>query len=96
MITNQQKQVIIDHLKPLRPFRIGVFGSYARNENKQDSDLDILVALDYSLKPSLLDLIGVEQSLTDALGIRVDLVTEKSLHPYLKPYIEKDLKIIFE
>jgi predicted nucleotidyltransferase len=51
MITSSQKQIIIDHLKPLRPFRIGVFGSYARSENKLDSDLDILISLDYSLKP---------------------------------------------
>lgn len=96
MITNLQKQVILHHLKPLHPFRVGVFGSYARGENREDSDLDILVSLDYSLKPSLLDLIGIEQQLTDVLGIRVDLVTEKSLHPYIKPYVEKDLKIIFE
>ncbi|MBN8577420.1 MAG: nucleotidyltransferase family protein [Cytophagales bacterium] len=95
MITSQQRQVIIEHLSPLRPFRIGVFGSYARGENSLDSDLDILVSLDYSLKPSLLDLVSIEQSLTEALGIQVDLVTEKSLHPYIKPYVEKDLKIIF-
>ena len=96
MITSSQKQIIIDHLKPLRPFRIGVFGSYARSENKLDSDLDILISLDYSLKPSLLDLVGIEQNLTEAFGIQVDLVTEKSLHPYIKPFIDKDLKIIFE
>lgn len=96
MITNHQKQVIIEYLKPLRPFRIGVFGSYARGENKLDSDLDILVSLDYSLKPSLLDLVGIEQNLTDALGIQVDLVTENSLHPQIKSYIDRDLKIIYE
>ncbi|KXK23188.1 MAG: DNA polymerase beta domain-containing protein [Bacteroidetes bacterium OLB12] len=81
MITNQQQQVIIDHLRPLRPYRIGVFGSFARGDNKQDSDLDILVALDYSLKPSLLDLVAIEQALTSALGIQVDLVTEKIFAP---------------
>ena len=96
MITSNQKQTIINHLKPLNPFRIGIFGSYARNENRDDSDLDILVSLDYSLRPSLFDIIGIEQDLTEALGITVDLVTEKALHPYIRPHVEKDLTIIFE
>jgi len=96
MITSDQRQTIINHLKPLNPFRIGIFGSYARNENRRDSDLDILVSPDYSLRPSLLDIIGIEQSLSAALGIKVDLITERALHPNIRPYIEKDLTIIFE
>jgi uncharacterized protein len=96
MISSTQQQIIIDHLKPLKPQRIGIFGSYARNENTIDSDLDILVALDYSIRPTLLDIIGVEQQLTKVLGIKVDLVTEKSLNSYILPYVEKDLAIIFE
>jgi hypothetical protein len=96
MISPEQKQLIIHHLQPLRPSRIGIFGSYARNENKPESDLDILVAVDYSTRPSLLDIIGIQQDLSDALGINVDLVTEKSLSEYIRPYVEKDLTIIFE
>jgi len=96
MISSAQKNIVISHLKQLHPKRIGVFGSYARNENNDGSDLDILVYLDYTKRISLLDLIGVEQSLSEELGIKVDLVTGKSISPYIKPIIEKDIRIIFE
>lgn len=76
MINERQRELIIHHLSPLRPSRIGIFGSYARNENKPGSDLDILVSIEYSTRPSLLDIIGIEQDLSDTLGIKVDLVTE--------------------
>ena len=96
MISEQLKETVLNHVVSLRPVKVGVFGSYARGENKKDSDLDILVYLDYSNKISLLVLIGVEQDLSEALGIKVDLVTEKSLSPFIRPYVEKDLTIIFE
>jgi len=53
------------------------------------------VYLDYSKRVSL-DLIGVEQNLSEELGIKVDLVTEKSISPLIKPFVEKDIRIIFE
>jgi uncharacterized protein len=96
MINQTQQDLVIQYLRPLKPIKIGIFGSYARGQNKRDSDLDILVYLDYSNRISLLDLIGAEQDLTAALGIKVDLVTEKSLNPYIRPYIEKDVTIIYE
>lgn len=96
MITEQQKALIINHLKALSPRKIGVFGSYARSEQKAASDLDILIFLDSSTKISLLDIIGVEQELSDALGIKVDLITERSLNPLIRPYVEKDLQFIFQ
>ena len=43
---------------------------------------------------SLLDLINIENTLSDKFGIKVDLVTEGSMSPYIKPYILKDLKVI--
>jgi len=95
MINSHQKDVIVNHLKSLKPLKIAVFGSYARGENKVDSDLDVLVHLNYSYPVSLLDIAHVSQNLSEALGISVDIVTEKSLSPYLRPYIEKDLIYIF-
>jgi predicted nucleotidyltransferase len=55
-----------------------------------------LVSLDYSKRISLLDLIGVEQDISDELGIKVDLVTEKSLSPLIRPYVEQDINYIFK
>jgi len=89
MISPKQKEILLEHLKPIKPLKVGIFGSYARGENTPDSDLDVLIELDYSNQISLLDLVRVEQDLTEALGIPVDLVTDKSLSSFLRPYVEK-------
>jgi predicted nucleotidyltransferase len=96
MITHQQQAIILDLLKPLQPVKVGFFGSFARGKKKEESDLDILVHLHYPNTISLLKLAGVEQNLQDALGIPIDLVTDKSISPYMLPYIQKDLRYILE
>ena len=93
MISTPQKKEIIKVLKPFNPSRIGVFGSYARGDNKPTSDLDILASFPKS--PNLLELIQLENELTKILGIKIDLVTEKSLHQKIRPYIESDLQLIY-
>jgi predicted nucleotidyltransferase len=87
------EQKIINYLLIYEPLFIGIFGSYARNEQTADSDLDILVSFDKIL--TLIDLSRITNELSEKLNIKIDLVTQKSLHPKLKPYIEKDLQIIY-
>ncbi len=87
------EQKIINYLLIYNPLLIGIFGSYARNEQTKDSDLDILVS--FSKRLTLIDLSKITNELTEKLNIKIDLVTQKSLHPKLKPYIEKDLQIIY-
>jgi len=94
MLSDSQYELILNVLAPYRPTRVGIFGSYARNEEKQGSDLDILV--NFSKSISLLDLVGLEIELSERLGIKVDLVTERAVHPKLKNYINQDLKVILE
>jgi predicted nucleotidyltransferase len=89
MISNQQVKIIKTVINRINPTLIGVFGSYARGEEKENSDLDLLI--DFEQKVDLLELIGIEQELTELLGIKVDLITVRSVHPALKPSIEKDL-----
>jgi predicted nucleotidyltransferase len=52
--------------------KLEVFGSYVRDEQKKDSDLDVLVT--FKEAPSLLTFIAIENYLSDLLGIKVDLV----------------------
>ncbi len=94
MITDQQYQTIIEVLNSYNPERIGIFGSYARNEETQESDLDILVSFKETI--NLLQFVALEQELSEKLGIKVDLVTERAVHPRLKDYIYQDLKLILE
>ena len=68
--------------------RSAVFGSVARGEAGDDSDIDILI--EFERKMTLFDLVGLEQELEDALGRKVDIVTRRSIYPPLKKYIEKD------
>lgn len=84
---------IIAILKGAGAKRIGVFGSYVRGEETPDSDIDILV--DFTERKSLLDMIGIEQELSQALGIKVDLLTEKAISPYLVDRIRKETRVIY-
>lgn len=72
----------------------GIFGSVARGEARDDSDIDLMIR--FRGKKSLFDLVGTEQELSEALGQKVDLVTEQGVSRYLKPYILKDLKVIYQ
>ncbi len=62
-----------------------IFGSTARGETTESSDLDILIDLEENR--SLLDLIAIKQDLEDLLGCKVDVLTEKGLSPYLRDSI---------
>jgi predicted nucleotidyltransferase len=90
---NEIKKIILKHKKELKEEykvkTIGIFGSYARGEQKETSDIDILV--EFYETPSLLDFIGLEQYLSDLLNIKVDLVSSKSIHPLIKDYIMEDV-----
>ena len=67
---------------------VRVFGSFSRGEQRLDSDLDFLVDLDAGR--SLLDLVAIKQDLEDLLVRRVDVVTERSLSPYIRDAVLKD------
>lgn len=72
----------------------GLFGSYARNEPRADSDVDLLVS--FSKPVSLLTVCRVERNLSEVLQKKVDLVTKGALSPYIKPYVMKDLQTLYE
>jgi uncharacterized protein len=72
---------------------VGLFGSMARGEATENSDIDLLVQL---AKPkSLLSLVALERQLSDALGRKVDLLTEAALSPYLRDRILGELQVLY-
>jgi len=95
MIKQEITTIILSSLKIYNPEFIGIFGSYIRNENTDNSDLDILVRFKETL--SLLQLLKLENELSEKIGIKVDIVTEGAIkNNRLRENINKDLKIIFQ
>jgi predicted nucleotidyltransferase len=60
---------------------LDIFGSYLRNENNSESDIDILVS--FSEAPSLFKFIELEDYLSNLLGIKADLVMKSALKPFI-------------
>jgi predicted nucleotidyltransferase len=58
---------------------VGVFGSYVRDEQRADSDLDVLIELERPPKISLIGLVELEQYLSDLLGVKVDVAIRTNL-----------------
>jgi predicted nucleotidyltransferase len=73
---------------------IGVFGSMAKGEATEQSDIDLL--LKFSKRKSLLSLVKLERELSASIGRKVDLLTEASISPYLRDRIKKELRILYE
>ena len=69
--------------------RSSLFGSVARGEDTENSDIDILVELPEGR--SLFDLVKLERKLNKSLGRKVDVITFNSVHPLLEKYIYQDL-----
>ena len=72
--------------------KITVFGSYARGEERPESDVDVLV--EFSETKSLLTLVRIERELSEFIGVKADLLTEASISPYLIDDIKKDAIVI--
>lgn len=75
-------------LKEAGVTRSSIFGSYVRGEEREDSDIDILI--EFTKGKSLLDLVRLQRKLEEVLGKKVDLGTYKSVSPLLQKYIQKD------
>ena len=73
-----------------------VFGSYARSESKDMSDIDIMISVDETSDFSLFDLADLQYKCEQTTDKNIDLVVEGSLDPAIKEKVEQDLIIIYE
>lgn len=77
------KSILAEHKEELRrKFKvkeIGVFGSFVRGEQREGSDVDVLV--EFEEVPSLFEFMELEEYLSELLGLRVDLVSRGALKP---------------
>jgi len=73
---------------------LGLFGSHARGDQKADSDIDLIV--EYKSPKSIFDHVRIQREFSEELGKQVDLVTKKSVHPYIQNYVSRDLRVLYE
>ncbi|MBS3123084.1 nucleotidyltransferase family protein [Candidatus Woesearchaeota archaeon] len=82
------KKIITPILVKNDVIKAGIFGSYARGEQKKNSDIDLLVQ--FKGKKSYFDLVGLEMELKKKMKKKVDLLTYNSINHLLKESILKD------
>ena len=92
MIEDIEKTIAREKDEIRRSFKAdikGIFGSYARGDFREDSDLDLLV--DFDDGASLFDLVGLGQYLEEVLGCKVDVVSRRSLREELRASVLNDM-----
>ncbi len=92
LITKQ----IAEFFKDQPVLKAWLFGSYARDEQTKDSDVDLLVQFDHSSPIGLFTFARIRRELEERLGCQVDLVEEGTLRPAIQKTASKDMKIIYE
>jgi uncharacterized protein with HEPN domain/predicted nucleotidyltransferase len=70
--------------------RLSLFGSTARGDARPDSDIDLLAAFDDARPLSLLDVIRIENQISDLLGHAVDLIEEGTLKPRVRQSVDRE------
>lgn len=94
-ISQRNISILQNYFKDKPVFRAFVFGSFARGDADTKSDYDILVELDYSKKIGM-EFIQMQIELADLLKKNVDLVSDKALSRYIRPFVEKEKVLIYE
>ena len=92
--TQTIRKKIINILKKNNARMIKVFGSFARGDFDNTSDIDLIV--DFSERKSLIDLARIEDELKTETGFNFDLNTENSLSPYILERVNSEAKVIYE
>jgi predicted nucleotidyltransferase len=94
-ISKENINILQKYFKDKPVFKAFVFGSFARGDAGSKSDYDILVELDYSKKIGF-EFIQMQLDLINLLQTDVDLVSDKSLSKYIRPFVDKDKILIYE
>lgn len=93
-LSNNQINLIKDFFSKQPVLKAYLFGSYSRGNETENSDIDLLVELDYS-QPIGLEFIQMHIDLQNLLSKKVDLVSARGLSKYVKPILDKEKKLIY-
>jgi predicted nucleotidyltransferase len=92
------KGKIVPILAPYGVKRIALFGSVARGEETESSDVDLLITFEEP-RPRPIGLftwVRLERELSELLERPVEMVSEKALKPLIRPYVQRDLIVLYE
>ena len=96
MATQEMRQMIADYFKTQPVLKAWLFGSFARGEENEMSDVDLLIQFDHSSPIGLFAYARMHRELEERLGCKVDLVEEGTLRPAIAAAAQKDMKMIYE
>lgn len=91
-LASNEKEKIIEICRRNDISFCALFGSFARGEANSDSDIDLLVRFS---KPKGYDWLDAAIEIEEALGKKVDLITEASLSKHVREYVDKDLQVLY-
>jgi predicted nucleotidyltransferase len=94
MSTQTMTKQIAEYFKTQPVLKAWLFGSFARGEQTENSDVDILIVPDEMV--GLFKLSGMLLDLQELLNLKVDLVTEKGLLPFARKSVDRDKILIYE
>lgn len=94
-LSSEEIRMITDYFRNKPVSKAFLFGSYSRDEAEENSDVDILVELDYS-KHIGLGFIKMKLDLEEKLHKKIDLVSSNAISKHILPFINNDKKLIYE
>ena len=96
MKTQEMIQLIAQYFKTQPVLKAWLFGSFSRGEEREDSDVDLLILPDKSQHFSLFTLSAMYEDLKNLIGRDVDLVTEGGLMDFARESADRDKLLIYE
>lgn len=91
----QIEQVIQSYFTTKPVNKVWLFGSFARNDYDEKSDIDILVEIDFNNMKSGWDFVNWHLDIEKLVQRKVDVVSTGGLNERIKPYVEKDMQLIY-
>lgn len=96
ILTREQIQKVVTEYFAEKPVKkVWLFGSYARGDADEESDVDVLIDVDYSVNVGW-DYFIWHEELQKQLNTKVDVVTLAGLSKFIKPLVDKDKSLIYE
>jgi uncharacterized protein len=93
-LNSNQIKIIKNFFSKQPVLKAYLFGSYSKDLESENSDIDLLVELDYS-QPIGLEFIQMQLDLQELLSKKVDLVSARGLSKYIKPILDNEKKLIY-